>query len=65
MRKVAVIALVDHLPARDRQRLLDRLAELRELDSLIREAAAVRPPASPAPPGTRLSTETKGEHHDR
>ena len=35
---------VDSLPARDRERLLERLAELRELDRLMRQPGTLASP---------------------
>jgi hypothetical protein len=46
-----VTVLVDRLDRADRERLLERLAELPRLDYLMREPSRQRPPAPPLPPG--------------
>jgi len=44
-----VTAVVARLPARDRQRLLARIRELEDIDRIIRQPGAVRPPEPPRP----------------
>lgn len=39
-----IMTSVDSLPARDRERLLERLAELRELDRLMRQPGSLAAP---------------------
>lgn len=50
-----VTAIASLLPAAERERLEQRLAELRQVDRLVREIPAQRPPAPP-PTLAALST---------
>jgi hypothetical protein len=47
-------SIADLVSPRNRRQLLDRLAELAEVDSLVREPGGQRPP-DPVPPLPRLA----------